>query len=512
MKFVKVSIFIVVFVVSLELLLRLSGMAYKGLQHLYGFFQNSSGVPIVLCIGESTTAYGLGESYPAQLQQRLEQKFGKGKVFVVNEGFPGTDTEKIKKALDENIERYNPSVVITMIGINDTWQLRGVKEGWFTEFKIYKLWKLAETNFIAYQEARKRRRIAALAFPKNLPKEVDEGDYHMVRSDYASAAEFYKKSLKDDTPSWLHFKVGIALLRSGNRADAVPYFEKYLQTDYQLQYMIDVIILYYYEFGQFVRENHLIARQLAEKILERYPDNPKALRIAGLTYKEEDAKKAIYFLEKAVAAGDTLDGSYSALAISYKAIKEYKKAEAILRKGMFSESDMGYFMTRDLIDLFIEQKKFAEAKVELEKAIERFPDNQNFLDYRLQIAVLAGEKVDMSQVKDVKYWVQNFLKFPPTRRNYADIAMKLKEKNIKHIAMQYPVRKIDEIKEILKDFPDVAFVENRENFEKALKTKKYDELFSDRFANDFGHFTPLGAAMIVDNLAPVVESALISIQ
>lgn len=492
--------------------MRFYGVVYNQIRMSNELQTQHEGAKVILCIGESTTALGLGESYPAQLQVRLDQHYGKGTFSVINAGVPGSDTEKIKQSLDENLDKRNPDIVITMMGINDTWQLRGKIDAWYTKFQLYKLYKIAATNLTSYQEGRRKRAVAQAAFPmKKVTYEIAEGDKLMALKDYAGALEAYKKKLKaDDVPIWVNFKIGIALLQNGQRKEAVPYFEKYLQSDYELEYMINIISMYYYSFGQFVRENHIIARQLAEKVLEKYPNNPQILRIAGLTYQQEDPEKAEHYLEKAVANGDALDGSYGPLGAVYKERKKFDKAEEILRKGIFSESDMGYFMSRDLIDLLLEQKKYTEAKKELEAAILRYPDNQTFVDYRLSIAEKMGEKIDESEVKDVVYWIKNFLKFPPTRKNYLEVAAKLRGKKIIHVAMQYPVRKIDELKEILKDYPDVIFIENKSNFETVLKSKKYDDVFSDEFGIDFGHFTLLGSTLVVDNvvvaLEPVFES------
>ncbi|MDD5022377.1 MAG: hypothetical protein PHR82_09665, partial [Endomicrobiaceae bacterium] len=71
----------------------------------------------------------------------------------------------------------------------------------------------------------------------------------------------------------------------------------------------------------------------------------------------------------------------------------------------------------------------------------------------------------------------------------------------KIIAMQYPVRSVKPLQNILKDFNNIIFVSNEKNFKERLKTTNCKMIFKDLFAGDFGHCTDLGNQMIADNLA-----------
>ncbi len=75
----------------------------------------ASGRLRVLCLGESTTASG----YPALLQQSLERALGKDSVVVINAGWRGVRAETIKRRVPRFLQKYQPDVVVTMIGIND---------------------------------------------------------------------------------------------------------------------------------------------------------------------------------------------------------------------------------------------------------------------------------------------------------------------------------------------------------------------------------------------------------
>jgi len=77
----------------------------------------------VLAVGDSHT-WGTGverhESYPAQLQQRLDE-LEPGDWSVVNLGVPGMSTTQVRHRLEGWIERYRPDAVIVWCGVNNAW-------------------------------------------------------------------------------------------------------------------------------------------------------------------------------------------------------------------------------------------------------------------------------------------------------------------------------------------------------------------------------------------------------
>jgi lysophospholipase L1-like esterase len=105
--------------VLLELSLRVTGYVMLEMQRA----KNTVGEDdeyVILCLGESTTAELLiGESsWPSELKKLLEKK-DIGKFSIINEGIGGTNTALISSRLEKNLDRYQPHIVITMMGIND---------------------------------------------------------------------------------------------------------------------------------------------------------------------------------------------------------------------------------------------------------------------------------------------------------------------------------------------------------------------------------------------------------
>ena len=91
-----------------------------------------------------------------------------------------------------------------------------------------------------------------------------------------------------------------------------------------------------------------------------------------------------------------------------------------------------------------------------------------------------------------------------TQKIYEEIINIAFDNNIKFIAMQYPMRSIDSLKILLKNsryYDNLIFLSNENTFKNYLYNGgKYEDLFTDQFAGDFGHATILGNEMIAKNI------------
>ena len=88
---------------------------------------------------------------------------------------------------------------------------------------------------------------------------------------------------------------------------------------------------------------------------------------------------------------------------------------------------------------------------------------------------------------------------------------RLTDKNIKVICMQFPMRSIKPLREMLKNEPyynQISFISNEKLFKRALMKKDYEEIFRDQWAGDFGNCTDLGNTMIAENLVNALENIL----
>jgi len=88
--------------------------------------------------------------------------------------------------------------------------------------------------------------------------------------------------------------------------------------------------------------------------------------------------------------------------------------------------------------------------------------------------------------------------------------MKLEEilssKEIKLIFMQYPLRPINQIRNIFGNNSHLIFVDNEKIFRTALGTIQFNKLFKDNCGGDTGHCTEMGNELLVSNLVVAISN------
>ena len=105
-----------VLLLALELGLRAVALGFSLRQHSFDPQEiRGEGDLTVLCIGESTTAMGGPESWPALLEEALRERLPSRHVAVVNRGVPGVDSSVLLAQLDTNLDRFHPDVVAAIV-------------------------------------------------------------------------------------------------------------------------------------------------------------------------------------------------------------------------------------------------------------------------------------------------------------------------------------------------------------------------------------------------------------
>lgn len=78
----------------------------------------------ILCLGDSNT-YGLwlerSEAWPQQLEARWNATPGAAPVEVLNLGFPGTNSSRLRRDFRRMLQTFEPDLVLVMVGANDYW-------------------------------------------------------------------------------------------------------------------------------------------------------------------------------------------------------------------------------------------------------------------------------------------------------------------------------------------------------------------------------------------------------
>lgn len=113
-------------VAAMELSLQAAALVVRVLSPR-GFSAAGDGSVItVLCVGDSHT-YGLPlpqeDSYPAQLERALAERYPEREFRVVNLGIPGLNSGFVANRLERQVLQLRPDLVIVWVGINNEWNV-----------------------------------------------------------------------------------------------------------------------------------------------------------------------------------------------------------------------------------------------------------------------------------------------------------------------------------------------------------------------------------------------------
>ena len=115
----------------------------------------------VLCVGESTTAFGGDRSYPVILGEILNASGGGRRFVTFNRGVPASDSSVLVPQTEQDLDKYAPHVVVAMMGANDDVPRasgRPIPLGYPRRtvfFEYFRVWRLARLAW--YGHTRKRQ-------------------------------------------------------------------------------------------------------------------------------------------------------------------------------------------------------------------------------------------------------------------------------------------------------------------------------------------------------------------
>ncbi|HOW28699.1 MAG TPA: tetratricopeptide repeat protein [Elusimicrobiota bacterium] len=222
---------------------------------------------------------------------------------------------------------------------------------------------------------------------------------------------------------------------------------------------------------------------------------------------------------------------YMSLGDLYRELGEYRKAENMYKAYIeVSEKDPeGYIQLGELYRLWgdpdraIEMNKIAlsvtprdsqlymrlgglyHLRGEHEKAGILFKQGLAHMNERpvLNGALALSAFLEGNSDMVSRYRRKSYLRLE-VARNYQKLRDMVLAAGAELVCMQYPMRDLSSLREILGGDPRIHYVENRANFEEALRRYKYSDIFIDSFAGDFGHCTPLGNQIIAKNVCDVI--------
>ncbi|MBU4333611.1 MAG: tetratricopeptide repeat protein, partial [Candidatus Omnitrophica bacterium] len=408
----------------LEISLRFGGFLFLSLEN----YKNTASLfkkntYRIMCLGESTTVWGGKNNYPGQMERILNKNDLGIKFTVINKGVPGTNTEEIVNNLNDNLNKYKPDMVITVMGINDNIHTDFVNINAFeatdVDNKQVAVCECANDdkdctcmNVLGSNDPSLRNRgIKTFSFLRSLriyklfniiiPKKIVPDDSGENTLSFYNQAEIYRFQ--------------------GDCDNAESLFQRSVEEDPGHSWTY-TYLAWCYEFNG----NYTKAVETLKKALELNPRNDAAMGNLGSIYnKTGDCENAIKAWKMAKLYNPTNDWHYVNLGWIYAKNGQCDEAKInFIKAETFSkENDRHY---RTLSQCYKEQGNYDEASKYYAKAIR---SNSSYYN-------------------------------PATSHNYKILRNMLNRRAIKHIAVQYPMRNVDTLKNMLKPSGSTIFVSN----------------------------------------------------
>ncbi len=466
--------------VILESVLYLYGVIFLSVQERRNLISiKQQGAYRILCLGESTTAYGGNESYPSQLETILNSYDLGIKFSVINKGVPGTSTKFISEQIEGYLDKYRPDMVITMMGINDQDQEYNQS--------LVKL-KTPNRTFIDNFKIVKAVRILAKRIYSLFEKRGDIADSTTVNLNQADSL-----SLRDPPNNPNAFSAQFVKTRAGG-----------VSTDSkENSLLIDKYVKLrdsYLSRGKY-KELEAVYRKLIKIDPQNYYFHVNLgwdLVILG------KFDQAVLTEEDAIKIRPDEDTAYNALGFIYLNQKKYAQAERMFLKviEINPKNNKAYV---DLGQCYLHQNKYSQAAEIYARGIAENPKNDRACGGLAMTYNSLGNLLEASRYFKEANEAREKFYLSTTVTNYRKVAITLRKNAVKYICMQYPMRSIMPLKNILAEYPEVVFVDNEEIFKDSVKKGGYTNYFADLFAGDFGHCTSKGNRLLAENLATVIS-------
>ncbi|MCX5696748.1 MAG: tetratricopeptide repeat protein [Candidatus Omnitrophica bacterium] len=458
---------------------------------------------VILCIGESTTfCGGTKDAYPTQLEEILNQHNLGIRFSVVNLGVP-TDTSHLVGQLGSNIDKYNPQMVIAMLGINDgAGYLRNIDNKgispisrFINSLRVYKLLKLIRLH----QEANK-------PIKANISNEALLAQSYIKNGlRFSEATKVLETALSlDNNRDDLHCALGEVFSLQGKSTEAKEEFRK-------------AINLNHYNDKAFcnlaaIAEKEVNLQEAEIQLRSAFAFNPGSAKIAfelGLIcMKQNKFQEGEGFLRKA-ASLNTKDYSsiYSRCGWELCNRGQIEAGEKVFQECIANQpKNTSCYI--DLGKFYLEKSRFTDAEALFKKALEL--DSPNELIYGALAAIYMN--MNQKELAEIYYRRANLTRLeyynPLTVSNYLKLRQIVQERGIRLVCVQYPVRSIEPLKKIFADDKDIIFVDNEKIFREALYREGYSSYFSDMFGGDFGHCTRKGYRLLAGNIANILIKEL----
>lgn len=434
----------------------------------------------ILCIGESTTQ---GE-YPPFLDRILNTMDSGVKVCIFDEGILSTTTSTVLAKLEQNLDRYRPHMVISMLGINEANVFVSAPSDsnstpymvHIRQSKIYslikKLWLNVEYKYLATK-----------VFIK----------HHLKFKEY-SIDEFIRRTRENMSNDRILRQEIHSLARDAKRSKAYSNLRKIYN----------------------LKDQRWLEQATCLQAIEEDPLSVwNWFDLANMLDNQEERELIYDTLTLLLENSLRLDPQNSYLLDYYRNLgwfyignKKYlpRGGAVFERLVKMQPTSIAYAC---YARYWMLQNDFRKAAMMYHEALRQNPKDSFVWS---GLAVLSEQKGDAAGAEYSRQQARRYRTlgdYPKTTaENYSKIKEKVIQRNIKFVAVQYPLRPLEPLREILDGDERVIFVSNELSFKKAVTEEGYSSYFRDIFAGDFGHCTEKGNQLLAKNIASAIRDEI----
>jgi tetratricopeptide (TPR) repeat protein len=193
----------------------------------------------------------------------------------------------------------------------------------------------------------------------------------------------------------------------------------------------------------------------------------------------------------------------------FDALHDKQQAYNAFRHAIDVAADNAWFYT-EAGRWFRDNGYVDEAYLVFKKALSFDNSDPAILEDLASVLAMRGQNSEAVKLRNDAAAIRGRKGYQPaTHVNYNEIVRRVLDHGAVMVAMQYPLRDVRPLRDMLRDREKVIFVENRTNFQKVLQNGEDSRYFADYFASDFGHCKAAGNLLIAKSLADVLEKKVL---
>jgi lysophospholipase L1-like esterase len=493
---------------------------------------------VVLCIGESTTAMGGMESWPAQLERMLQERLPGRRVVVHNRGVPGVDSSVLMGSIEHQIEQLQPDIIAAMMGANDVYsgaipyeQVPMAERGLLGELKTLKLvrqllhqrathsnegdvygplmtrrWSWSEGYGLEQSPGGAQDRIAV----GRARLAARDGDMEQAEAVLRAALR-----ARPDTPLLLE-ELGTVLYTGGRPELGLASLERaatLAPESASIQMELAGVHCTLSMEGD-ARTSALHRAEVEQHLLEAARLAPDSLipllRLVDLYRGSARPAQALARAEQAAAMADPPPERLVHQLVGLYHL--HRRHEDVL--AVYEGSGQGpYLCAAGDEPLYVLQSyealgRQAEADALLEQLERSCLERGGFPDWLADLLQQRGEQARFAALERRRSATAGSQYCPLTHRSFEQLGALSAEHGILLVAVQYPRRPVEALERYVQARPGLVLVDSQDVFEEAVAERGFEAIFEDRCYGDIGHGTPAGNGLLAAQVASAITQAL----